>query len=142
VADPQGIDWRDLESFAFGDGPELADELAGLVLAGLKTATCWSVAEGRKGAEVGKPMTVLDSAGRPLAVVQTTELTQRRFDAVDAAFAYDEGENDRSLEGWRRAHQNYFTRQGCFALDMLLYCERFRLVQRLVTDDPADAPGS
>jgi uncharacterized protein YhfF len=32
----------DLESFAFGDSPALADELLALVLAGKKTATCWA----------------------------------------------------------------------------------------------------
>ncbi len=46
-------------------------------------------------------------------------------------FAADEGEGDRSLAYWRRAHTNYFTRRGEFAPDMALYCERFRLVETL-----------
>jgi uncharacterized protein YhfF len=33
------MDWRELETFSFGDSPALADELAALVLAGMKTAT-------------------------------------------------------------------------------------------------------
>ena len=33
------MDWRHLESFAFGDGPELAGELLALVLEGRKRAT-------------------------------------------------------------------------------------------------------
>jgi ASCH domain len=68
----------------------------------------------------------LFSAGRPAA-----ELMQRRFDEVDAAFAFEEGEGDCTLAFWRRAHRNYFGRQGTFAPDMLLYCERFRLVARI-----------
>ena len=56
---------------------------------------------------------------------------QRRFDEVDAAFAFEEGEGDCTLAFWRRAHRNYFGRQGTFAPDMLLYCERFRLVVRI-----------
>ena len=32
-------DWRALETFSCGDNPQLADELADLVLAGRKTAT-------------------------------------------------------------------------------------------------------
>jgi uncharacterized protein YhfF len=123
--------WRKLESFTFGDGPELADKLLALVLAGKKTATCWDAVEGLKGAEVGKPMVVRDSAGASRAVLETVELTQRRFDQVDAAFAYDEGEDDRTLESWRTPHQRYFTRNGGFAPDMLLNCERFRLVEIL-----------
>jgi len=82
---------------------------------------------------------VLDGAGVPVAVVETTELTQRRFDEVDAAFAFDEGEGDRTLASWRRAHQNYFGRQqGTFAPEMLLWCERFRLVMRLDADATPD----
>ena len=122
-------DWRTLESFTFGDGPELADELLALVLAGKKTATCWDAAEGLKGVEIGKAMVAKDAAGASRAVLETVELTQRRFDQVDAAFAHDEGEDDRTLESWRAAHQSYFTRNGGFAPDMLLNCERFRLVE-------------
>ena len=121
-------DWRALETFSFGDSPALADELARLVVEGKKTATCWSIADGPMTA-VGKRMVVLDGGGRPRAVVETVELTQRRYNEVDAAFAYDEGEDDRTLESWRRAHRNYFTRLGQFAPDMMLYCERFRVVK-------------
>jgi uncharacterized protein YhfF len=113
--------WAELDRFPFGDGPELADELLALILAGRKTATCWSAAEGEKGTRVGKQWVVLDGAGRPRAVLETVELTQRRFDEVDAAFAFEEGEDDRTLAAWRSAHEQYFTRNKCFAPDMLLY---------------------
>ena len=123
------LDWQSLDAFAFGDGPQLADELLALILAGKKTATCWSAADGLKGAEVGKPWAVKDGAGTVRCVLETVELTQRRFDEVDAAFAFEEGEDDRTLESWRREHQAYFTRNGGFSRDMLLNCERFRLVE-------------
>src|SRR5262245_8996369 len=114
-------DWSGLETFSFGDNPELAAELAALVLAGTKTATCWAVCEGTK-TEVGKRMVMLDGAGRPAAVIETMELMKRRFEEVDAAFAFDEGEGDRSLEYWRQAHRRYFTRLGSFAPGMELWC--------------------
>jgi uncharacterized protein YhfF len=120
-------DWRSLETFSFGDTPELAEELAQLVLAGKKTATCWAASEGAH-TDVGKRMVMLDGAGLGRAVIETVELSRRRYDEVDAAFAFDEGEDDRTLDSWRRAHRNYFTRLGQFAPDMLLYCERFRVV--------------
>ena len=120
------------ESFSFGDSPAMADELAALVLSGVKTATCWAASEGLL-TEVGKQMVMLDGSGQPLAVIETVELTQRRFGDVDAAFAFDEGEGDRSLAWWRNAHRRYFTRKGQFAEDMLLYCERFRIVSRSAT---------
>ena len=86
-------DWRGLESFLFGDSPELADELAALVLSGIKTATCWAASDGAS-TRVGKRMVVLSGSGEPMAVIETVELTQRRFSDVDAAFAYDESEGD------------------------------------------------
>lgn len=124
------MEWRGLETFSFGDSPALADKLAALVLAGKKTATCWAASQGLL-TEVGKRMVVLSGSGRPLAVVETVELTRRRFGEVDAAFAHDEGEGDRSLAHWRSAHRTYFTRLGQFAEDMPLYCERFRLIERI-----------
>ncbi len=129
------MDWRELETFSFGDNPALADELAALVLAGKKTATCWAASDGLL-TEVGKRMVVLSGSGRPLAVVETVELERRRFGEVDAAFAHDEGEGDRSLAHWRSAHRAYFTRLGQFAEDMPLYCERFRVVERI--PDPGE----
>jgi uncharacterized protein YhfF len=123
-------DWRSLETFAFGDTPELADTLCSLVLAGTKTATCWPISEGEQ-TYLGKRMVVLDGNGGAAAVVETVELTRRRFDEVDAVFAADEGEGDRSLAYWREAHRRYFSRRGTFAPDMELWCERFRLVARL-----------
>lgn len=127
----EAMDIASLDSFAFGDGPELADELLALVLEGRKTATCWAAAEGPKGTVVGKRWLVKDGAGRPRCVTETVELTQRRFGDVDEAFAFEEGEDDRTLASWRREHELYFRRNDQFAPDMLLYCERFRLVQIL-----------
>jgi uncharacterized protein YhfF len=121
----------DLESFSFGDSPELADELLALVLAGAKTATCWAASEGDKGVEVGKRWIVKDGQGRARAVLETLEVTRRRFAEVDEGFAHDEGEGDRSLAWWRRAHTDYFTRRGEFAPGMEVYCERFRLVEAI-----------
>jgi uncharacterized protein YhfF len=128
------MDWRQLESFAFGDSAELADELLALVLEGRKRATCWAVAEGMKGAELGKSMVVLDGSGRPRAVLRTVELRKRRFDEVEASFAFDEGEGDRSLDYWRAAHQCYFTRLKLYEPQMMLWCERFELVMTIAEE--------
>ena len=127
--------WRDLETFSFGDSPDLADELAALVIIGRKTATCWAASDGQL-TEVGKRMVMLDGTGQPRAEVETIELTLRRFNEVDATFAYDEGEDDRTLASWRNAHRNYFNRKGQFADDMLLWCERFRVTKLIM------APGN
>ena len=115
-----------LQSFAFGDGPDLADELLDLVIRGVKTATCSTEDQA---STVGARWVVRDGSGTPRCVIETTEVTYRRFPDVDAAFAHDEGEGDRSLDYWRQAHRIYFGRQGKFREDMMLMCERFRLVE-------------
>lgn len=127
--------YRDCPRFAFGDNPALADELAGLVLDGRKRATVTTPDDPER-PELGSLSIVLDGAGRPCCVIETTELTERRFDQIDADFAFEEGEGDRSLASWRAGHERYFRRLGVFAPDMPLLCERFRLVEVLrVTDD-------
>jgi uncharacterized protein YhfF len=120
--------YRSLRAFAFGDGPELADELLELVIKGVKTATC-STEDEPNTSSPGERWIVLDSRGEPRCVIESTEVTYRRFGEVDAGFAYDEGEGDRSLAYWQEAHRNYFGRQGKFSEDMMLMCERFRLVE-------------
>ncbi|NJL02768.1 MAG: ASCH domain-containing protein [Spirulinaceae cyanobacterium RM2_2_10] len=121
----------------FGDTPELADELGQLVLSGHKTATCaawWEFQAARAPLpSVGLKTIVLDGRDRPLGIIATTEVTLRRFRDVPAEFAYDEGEGDRRLASWQRQHWRYFQRVLPTigrqpALDMLLVCERFRLL--------------
>ena len=124
-------DLAGLEHFAFGDSPQIADELLELVLAGVKTGTCWPASEGLKGSAEGARYVVLDSAARARAVIESVHLEQRRFDQVEADFASSEGEGDRSLATWRDIHEACFTRQGAYAPDMLLWCERFRLVETI-----------
>ncbi len=128
--------------FSFGDSPALADELLALVLEGRKTATCGALSQFGEGGEpmpqVGRRDIVLDGQGHPAAVIETTEVSVRRFDEVDEEFARDEGEGDRTLAYWRRAHETYFARNGGFAPDMEVICERFRLVQVLNRQDPKE----
>ena len=120
--------YQGLRSFAFGDGPELADELLALVMKGVKTATC-STEDEPNISTPGERWIVLDGRGEPACVIETIEVTYRRFPEVDAAFAYEEGEGDRSLAYWRSAHRTYFGRLGRFGEDMMLMCERFQLVE-------------
>lgn len=120
--------YQGLRTFAFGDGPALADELLDLVIREVKTATC-STEDEPNTSTPGERWIVLDGRGVPSCVIETLEVTYRRYGEVDAAFAYEEGEGDRSLAYWRQAHRNYFGRLGRFSEDMMLMCERFRLVE-------------
>jgi len=122
--------YQGLRSFAFGDGPALADELLDLVVREVKTATC-STEDEPNTSTPGERWIVLDGRGAPACVIETLEVTYCRYNEVGAAFAYEEGEGDRSLRHWREAHRNYFGRMGRFSEDMMLMCERFRLVEVL-----------
>ena len=128
-----------VEAWPFGDNPTLANELAGLVLAGIKTATCSSVwAYEREGGTLpteGQCSVILGGDGEPLCIIETVEVNVRPFNQVDAQFAYDEGEGDRSLTAWRAMHWRYFTRTLAQhglqpSEEMPLICERFRVVYR------------
>jgi uncharacterized protein YhfF len=122
---------------AWGDSPRLADELGALIVAGTKTATCsalWEYeAEGSALPEVGSKTIVLDGNNNPLCIVETTEVAVRPYDEIDARFAYEEGEGNRSLEYWRDAHWRFFSRTlpnigRDPTIDMPLVCERFRVI--------------
>ncbi|TPQ36184.1 ASCH domain-containing protein [Bradyrhizobium guangdongense] len=130
--------YRHLRTFAFGDGPALADELVELVIKGAKTATC-STEDEPNTSSPGEQWVVLDGSGEPRCVIESTEITYRRYNEVEADFAYEEGEGDRSLAYWRDAHRNYFGRLGRFSEDMMLMCERFRLVEVFDDREPEKA---
>lgn len=126
--------------FQFGDNPALIEELTALVISGKKTATCASAEMAHKNDWVMQPgqlSIAQDSAGRDAVLLETVETSFRRFDEVDAAFAHDEGEDDRTLASWRRAHGRYFARNGGWSNDMMLYCERFRVVEVLAREEEA-----
>lgn len=121
-------------AWAFGDSAAMAGELGELVRSGRKTATCsllWEYeADGEPLPHVGEFSVVLDGDGRPLCIIETTEVTIRPYDEVGADFAAAEGEGDRSLDYWRAAHWRYFSRVCARigrkpAPDMPLVCERF-----------------
>ncbi|WP_353828177.1 ASCH domain-containing protein [Agromyces sp. SYSU T0242] len=98
----------------FGDHPALTDELLGLVLDGTKRATASLVAEFRDEGQalprIGSHWIACDSAGRPRVILRSTELRIGPFSSVDAAFASDEGEDDRTLDSWRDNHRRYWQR--------------------------------
>lgn len=123
-------------AWSFGASPEQADELLGLVLAGVKTATAsskWDYeAAGEALPVVGDLGIVLDGSGAPRAVVRTAAVAVVPFDRVAEDHARAEGENDRSLASWRREHERFWREHSQndrgFAVDMPVVCERFAVV--------------
>ncbi|HQU67186.1 MAG TPA: ASCH domain-containing protein [Albidovulum sp.] len=122
------------ETFTFGDSRELSDGLISLIRAGKKRATCGALRDFAEGGEAhpapGRRDLALDRDGNPALVIETTEVTIRRFRDVDAGFSLAEGE-DATLEGWKEGHRACFERSGGWPPGMDLVCERFRLVEDL-----------
>jgi uncharacterized protein YhfF len=122
--------------FSFGDSSEMADQMAILVRQGIKTATCSALSTYEEDQtslpQKGNLSVVLDGSGFPVCIIETLEAFVASFNEVSERFAYEEGEGDRSLAYWRKAHRNFFSRHcsknRVFDERMLLVCERFKLV--------------
>lgn len=121
-------------AWAFGATPADADGLLGLVLAGTKTATASSLSDYEEDAEPlpapGDLSIILDGAGRPRAVLEVTSIQIVPFDQVSEDHARAEGEDDRTLESWRRIHERFWREHSArgFAPDMPVVCENFQVV--------------
>ena len=55
---------------------------------------------------------MLDGEGRPRFIWRTTEVTIKPLPQVDEAFAWDEGEGDRTRDWWLDAHRRYLAWQA------------------------------
>lgn len=131
-------------AWQFGYGVEQGNRLLAYVLDGPKRATAgalWTYeAHGEPVPKPGDHSVVLDGDGVARCIIRTTAVDVVPFGQVDEAFAYDEGEGDRSLASWRTAHWDYFQRELA-ALgreagpDMPVVCERFEIVYPCQTSE-------
>jgi len=125
------------QAWGFGDSAEMADELAALVIKGIKTASCGSFASFQAedpAPQIGSYHIILNGQDVPVCVIRIVSIRLVRFCDVTAEFARKEGEGDLSLDYWRREHQGFFTRAGFFAEEMELVAEEFVVVEVV---DPA-----
>jgi uncharacterized protein YhfF len=123
----------------WGDSEELADRLSSLIISGKKTASSSSLweyeSDGSRIPGKGEFTIVLNGKNEPVCIVETTDVQIIPFEKVDESFAFLEGEGDLSLEYWRSAHWNFFTRSlqkiGLQPLmNMPLVCEKFKLIYK------------
>ena len=120
------------DAWAFGNSVEMANKLGRLVFNGIKTATCCRYLGENIAEDIGVSI-IHDGIGAPICLVEPYEITVKPYNMVDAQFAFDEGEGDRSLEYWQRVHWEFFTCEAQtegyeVSEDMLLMCERFRVL--------------
>jgi len=132
-----GISGEFQDAWGFGENPQLMDGLLALVLKGKKRTTTTLVKEmeleGSPEPKVGEHSIILDGSGRPRAIIRTVCIRRARFCEVDEEHAYWEGEDDRTLESYRREHIKYYRRRGealgfTFSENMEVILERFEVV--------------
>lgn len=149
---PLRADLASLKTWGFGDPGPLRDELTAAALSGAKTTTASLLAdfemEGEELPTEGQRDVLIDSAGRPVAVVENISCRVSRLADVDDQHAIDEGEGYANAAEFRVAHEGYWNSyidqvraklgDPTFALgdDTPIVLERFRIVERL---DPGEA---
>ena len=121
------------ECFAFGDSPEMADELLALVLAGKKTATVSVILEDEQAPSVGDLSLVLDGRGNPACVIKTVYLETVNFCDLTWDMVKLEGE-DEDFGRWKAGNIRYWTRDAAnrgytFTDQTPITFERFKVVE-------------
>lgn len=98
-------------AFRFGKTKEQADELAALVLEGVKTATTSAYElyeKDEKVPQVGEYAIVLNGSDEPVCIIQIKAVTILPYDRITPGHAWQEGEGDRSYRHWRAVHDVFF----------------------------------
>ncbi len=121
------------ECFAFGDNPEMADELLSLVLAGKKTATVSVVLDHEEVPSVSDLSLVLDGKGNAACVIKTVYVEVVKFRDLTWDMVKLEGEDD-TFEQWKEGNIRYWTRDAIkrgytFTEETPITFERFEVVE-------------
>lgn len=83
--------------------------------------------------KIGDLFIVTDWQGTAKAIIGLTKLEVVPFNKVTTAFAFAEGEGDKSLAYWRKVHKAYYGREmkavdAAFDKNILVSCEYFKTV--------------
>lgn len=120
----------------FGFPGDLRDRLVAAILSGEKTSTSTLLADyeqdGDTLPDVGDRAVVVDSAERPVAVIESTELRVLPIREIDLAFVREEGEGFETVAAWREAHERFWASYLPNVRvddETLVVAERFRLVE-------------
>lgn len=99
----------------FGDNQKDANILADLVCKDIKKATSHSLLglqlRNEKLPKIDDFFVVTDWSGKAKCIIRTTSVKLIPFFAIHSEHARLEGEGDKSLEYWKKAHWEYYTRE-------------------------------
>lgn len=124
------------EAWSFGEAP---DKLADLVIQKIKTATCSAydlyLINNEPLPQEGSYSVILNSNDQAVCIIKTLKVYVTAFDQVSEEHAFKEGEGDRSLEYWRKVHENYLTNElasvnKTFDGNTKVVCEEFEVVYK------------
>ncbi|WP_353408673.1 ASCH domain-containing protein [Pseudoteredinibacter isoporae] len=128
-----------IDAWHFCDKRQDADDCAALVLSGEKRATSpslwWYEQSGEALPKAGDVNIITNWAGEAQCVIQTLVVDICAYNKISEAYAFLEGEGDKSLAYWQAVHWPYYQRElEPFGLqpqvDMPIVCEHFELVFR------------
>src|SRR5690606_21570963 len=123
-------------AYYYGDNKIVADECAELVLQKVKRATTsslwWFQQHNDPLPQPGDLAIVTNWEGDAKAIVKTTKVEIVKFKDISPAYAFIEGEGDKSLAYWRKVHWDYFANEmkpftETPHEDMELVCECFEI---------------
>ena len=144
----RGVPEQPYDVCRMGDSADMGDELLQIILNGPKRATACLLRDvetaGEVMATVGGHVVVLDGRATPRAIWRTRTVDVKPLDRVDDAFAWDEGEGDRTRADWLALHTRYFARRAeaegfTFDPSMPAVFERFSVVWPPEHADPGEA---
>lgn len=125
------------EAWCFGGDISTANELAKLVVNGIKTATS-SAYQLYEFENSPLPLTgglsiILDAYNNAVCITETTKVYTCTFGEVSEDHAFKEGEGDCSIAYWRKVHKDFFSKELklydlYFDENMMIVCEEFEVV--------------
>ena len=122
------------EAWAFGEAP---DELAELVVQGIKTATCSSYdlyqINNEPLPKAGDYGIILNSNEEAVCIIKTKKVYVTEYNQVSADHAFKEGEGDRSLGYWQMVHISFLANElssvhRSFDEHTKVVCEEFEVI--------------
>ena len=127
------------DAWCFGGSTSIANELAKLVVNGIKTATASAYQlyeiENSPLPPIGGLNIILDTDNNAICITETTKVYTCTFAEIPESHALKEGEGDCSLAYWRKVHKDFFSKELKvynleFDENMIIVCEEFKVIYK------------
>lgn len=121
----------------FCNNEQDANKCAKLVKKGIKRATTYSLLglqyREERLPKIGDFIVVTNWEGIAQCIVETTKVRLKPYFSIDEAYARLEGEGNKSLAHWKKAHWDYFTNELAEferlpRESMIVVCQEFEIV--------------